>query len=447
MSLPYGVNITQSDMRSMLEQNDRLQSGVRTWRQLFGTAGLDYATKQSQLKSAYSDAIAEAYKSNLAQQNQILGTGLAQGSTEQLLASNRQSLNEAYQNYISNYAKDLSTAASDYSKNVSSISEALDTRAKNFSDLYKSAYTYLSDEISDTTRTDESGTIYNYLAENAPDWLYDRDEQGKVTGVRSWEDLSRVLFDENQNLTREGIEFYDMVFNTIPDERYTKNDDTKVRSFDKWLSDTNPELREWYVSADPYNFSKRGTISGTANVLSGRESTDYTYGKYEYIDPDKSFALDENLVSTFNNLNDAYKRLNDLSAMTVSGTDFDDWYKKQPKAVQEFVKAHPVQDNAGDEMVVKYNAIKPVREEIKKQNAAVLDLINSTYTDFDKDLLNTLGKRGYDTLREELSTEYKKLEEALKAGEGKEAYSSLKSIVNKANNFVSKQIGKRSSGF
>ena len=35
MALQYGMNITASDMRSLLEKNDKQQSGVRTWRQLF----------------------------------------------------------------------------------------------------------------------------------------------------------------------------------------------------------------------------------------------------------------------------------------------------------------------------------------------------------------------------------------------------------------------------
>ena len=40
MRLQYGMNITASNMRNILEKNDKQQNGVRTWRQLFGNASL-----------------------------------------------------------------------------------------------------------------------------------------------------------------------------------------------------------------------------------------------------------------------------------------------------------------------------------------------------------------------------------------------------------------------
>ena len=56
--------------------------------------------------------------------------------------------------------------------------------------------------------------------------------------------------------------------------------------FDEWLSKNNPELRDWWLTQDVYNYTREGTNRGSANVLSGRESTDKTYHPSEYsLDP------------------------------------------------------------------------------------------------------------------------------------------------------------------
>ena len=79
MALQYGVNITASDMRSILEKNDKQQSGVRTWRQLLGNASLGYQSQLDKNKSYYNDAMLQAYKSNFAQNNNIIGAGINAG--------------------------------------------------------------------------------------------------------------------------------------------------------------------------------------------------------------------------------------------------------------------------------------------------------------------------------------------------------------------------------
>ena len=147
MALQYGMNITESDMRRLLEQNDRQQSGVRTWRQLFGNAALGYEAQTAGITSDYSDAIAQAYKSNLAQNSAILNSGISAGATKELLMQNRDALHSAYQTYVQNYGKDMTTATNAYRNEQAAIDTALNERSAKFANLYNSAYKYLIDEV------------------------------------------------------------------------------------------------------------------------------------------------------------------------------------------------------------------------------------------------------------------------------------------------------------
>ena len=300
MALQYGVNITASDMRNILEQNDKQQNGVRSWRQLFGNASLGYESQADALKSYYSDAMAQAYKSNFAQQNAIMGAGLNVGATRELVSANRQDLQGAYDTYIKNYATNLQSAASDYGSEVTAIDEALTERATNFANLYDSAYKYLSSELFGSTLTYDGTTpIYekdgkeeklvgyeeineNYLTEHGLDWLTTTGADG-VTSLKSWGDIKAAMVNDDGTLNEQGQLFFDAMFNTRP-EGYLKNTDESTKSFDAWLSEEDNDLYNWLSGQDLFNHTFAGTNLGTANVLTGRESTDDTYATHQYVD-------------------------------------------------------------------------------------------------------------------------------------------------------------------
>lgn len=308
MALQYGMNITASDMRSLLEKNDKQQSGVRTWRQLFGNASLGFNAQSDAITTDYSDAIAKAYKANFEQNNAIMGAGLSTGVTREMLSQSRNDLHTAYETYVRNYGSDVATAAKTYGEEVGAIDTALTERATNFSNLYNSAYKYLSEELFGATKTlpgaADNGAVakyegegkdaefagyepvnLDYVNEHGLQWIYKLDEDGNPTDqLRDWDSLSEDLFNNDGSLTKRGIAFFDQMFNTPYESYMHVEGDREIRSFDEWLSETNPELRDWWVSPDTFNYNFAGTNKGTSQVMTGRESTDDVYGAYEYAD-------------------------------------------------------------------------------------------------------------------------------------------------------------------
>ena len=306
-TLPYGINITASDMRNIIEQNDKQQTGIRSWRQLFGNASLGYEAQADALKTDYNKAIADAYAANFQQQNNLMGQGLNVGATQELIGMNRQDLLSAYSNYMRDYQNAQSEIAQTYQDEVSMIDTALNERAENFANLYNSAYQYLAKELvgsthlvtdpdtplyyenkEEGTTTTEGGKGKEYAGQaKKPEdiaigqglsWLVDPDSGQALP----WEQLSTLLFDDSGALTQRGIQYFDQLMNMRP-EGYTKADGTAVKSFDAWLAEENPELRTWFASADPFNYTFKGTNAGTAAAYAGRESTDEAYNEGEYL--------------------------------------------------------------------------------------------------------------------------------------------------------------------
>lgn len=275
MALQSGFNLPASDMAQILEKNDKTAQGIRTWRSLFGNASLANVSATDKLTTSYSDAIAQAYRANLEQENQIMGAGLSSGATKSLLALSRDELQQTYDNYLANYSSALGNVASAYNEEVATITSALGDRAQNLSDLYNSAYKYLSEEIYPSTYTDPNGNVSSYLDNYGLSWLYNTDDSGTTT-LKDWDQIAKDAFDEERNINTYGQRFFNAIFNARP-EGYQLTDAegnvVNTRTFDQWLSDVNPELREWYASADPFNYTFAGTSKGTALSLLGMDST------------------------------------------------------------------------------------------------------------------------------------------------------------------------------
>lgn len=275
MALQSGFNLPASDMAQILEKNDKTAQGIRTWRSLFGNASLANASAMDKLTTSYSDAIAQAYRANLEQENQIMGAGLSSGATKSLLALSRDELQQTYDNYLANYSSALGDVASAYNEEVSTISAALGDRAQNLSDLYNSAYQYLSEEIYPSTYTDAEGNVSNYLDNYGFNWLYNTDESGMTT-LKNWDQIAKEAFDEEGNINTYGQNLFNALFNARPEGYQLTDADGNIvntRTFDQWLGDVNPELREWYAGADPFNYTFAGTNKGTAQTLLDMDST------------------------------------------------------------------------------------------------------------------------------------------------------------------------------
>ena len=305
MANMYGVNLTQTDMAKALANMERQQNGVKTWDQYFGAASLGYQKEQSALTSDLSEAMNQAYQSYLGQQNIVKDSGLSLGQQERLRDLSAKELSNTYNTYLANYQSAINDLTKTYSANVNAIEEALNTEATNYLSLVNSAYDYLSEELYNAT--DSSGTSlltnrglskYLYTAEDAEKGL------GTEGELMSWQDIKEKLFSEEGNLTPEGVEFFDIVYNMQPQSYYI--DDKYARSFGQWLSDRDiankTNLYEFYTSADPFNYSFAGNRAGTLNVLLGRESTDTKYDKSEYyIDNSAEISKKDREVNSLKN--------------------------------------------------------------------------------------------------------------------------------------------------
>lgn len=331
MALRYGMNITASDMKKLLEENDKQQSGVRSWRQLFGNASLGYEAQSRALRSDYASAIAEAYKSNLAQQNALIASGLSTGATKEMIGANRRDLQNAYDTYIRNYNQNASGIAENYNAEVSSINQALTERATNFANLYDSAYKYLSEELAGSSFANPAGETIDVLTDQGLDWLYTKDAEGNLTtDLMPWHDLSNILFNSNGVMTDRGREFYDAMFN-LPQQEWQNAAGERTRTFDEWLSQqtdtfgnydatnlpgmakTGKELRDWWVSQDDFNYTFAGTNKGTAQSSIGLESADQNY------------VGDKDIIETVNpvTIANADTAITDI---TAHRTNFNDTY-------------------------------------------------------------------------------------------------------------------------
>lgn len=286
MGLKFGFNIGTSDMKSLLEKNERQMSGVRSWKQLFGSAAQSYQSQASALTSAYSDTIAQAYRSSMAQADAIASAGLNLGATQELIANNRAALHSAYQTYVQNYGQAVNTNAQNYANTVAAYDKELTARAENFSKLYNYAYKYLAEELVGSTYTGNAGgSIANgtsWLTANKLDWLYDPTTGQAKTWRQLTTDENNPLVDQTTSeLTSYGREFFDAMFNAST-RGYQTTKGEATRGFDEWLSDTDADLRDWYVSGDVYNYNLRGTNLGTAKALLGLGSTDVEYATREH---------------------------------------------------------------------------------------------------------------------------------------------------------------------
>lgn len=283
MSLRTGYNITSGDLKTILEKQDKQADGIRSWQKLFGNTSLSYSSSKDALSTDYSRIINEAYLNNMARENAILGVGLSTGSAKELVSANRADLRQAYETYITNYRKEQSLLDESYATAVSEIDTALTDRAQNFTDIYSNAYKYIEDELSGASN--KNGELWNNNAfvRSLYDIKTETIDGNDVTTatLKPWSLASADFFDKEGNLTKKGQEFYDFTFNFLPED-YVNEEGKAIRSFDAWLSDTNPDLRNWWINPDIYNYTFEGSNVGTSKTIIGLDSTDQLYRRGDY---------------------------------------------------------------------------------------------------------------------------------------------------------------------
>lgn len=366
--LLYGTNILASDLAPQLEAYERNQQGVNAWRNLFGNASLQNMAAQDTLKTDYASAAAEAYKTYQKQKNDAFAARLAPGATADIAAqANRDFINSAYSQYVSKYLEDANKLAENYGNTITGISDSLTERAENYASLYRSAYDYLAKELAGAEKTVDNVTS-GWLADNSfADFLT------KKGDLRSWNDISKELFDADRNLTNKGRRFYDVVFNADPKDYITVDEKTgeegRTRGFDEWLATSNPTLRDWYVSGDYITGGKQSTNVKQGLGLEDRPYTsrDYTdfsdyagYGIKEF-DKDDSASVSAKAIKT---LKELQKEYNDFKISEEIGKYLQE--KRKKGELKEHVDWTPAYNRAREIMLDKKKSLNEKYSEAMK---------------------------------------------------------------------------------
>lgn len=267
-TIPYGLTMTASNAADIVKANYKDLSGENPWTKMLGSAGRSYQQDVGDVSRDYSDVIASAYQANLANRDITARSPLSAASADIMSRLSQQDLMNTYNTYKQNYQKNLATATENYANNVNTINTAYQTETDNLSKLYSALYDYAKSDLASATgvflpdnpETDSSG---NVIQPEAASWFKNQglewalDEEGNLLAQDA---LVNILYDENKALTNKGEQFFNALLNART-EGYTSIGDKgeyATRGFDKWLSETNPELRQWYASYNPYYAGKTG---------------------------------------------------------------------------------------------------------------------------------------------------------------------------------------------
>ena len=364
----YGVNLPASQLKPVLADMQRNQQGVSTWNQLLGATSLGYQKQQSALTQQYGEAINEAYKAHLGTNQNIANLGLSEEQRANQFGLSLADLENTYNKYLSSYNETATELATKYAEGISAIDNTLTQEAENYSKLLNSAYTYLSEELYPATLSDEKGNIIgNYLDKSILNKYIDKD--GKLMSAN---DVYTKLFNLEGQLTDEGREFFDAIYNAKDLAGYQTNFNKEIfdtRSFDKWLSDTDAELRNFFASADPYNFNFAGTRKGTLQQMLGMESTDNTYNQGQYYNEEKFNNAVKNIENTM------------ATAIKSNNTVYTKGYKA-PTSVRDFDNAMTADFSKGTKSTKAsygevYNNVKDMLgwKNVRENKAAVKGII------------------------------------------------------------------------
>ena len=301
----YGQIFSANDIAKQLKEANRTYEGLKTWEQLYGSVNIAEQQMMSSLKQDYSKEIGQAYLSSLQQEQDILTSNIGQGYKEQMLSENQLALEEAFEAYQQNYLQGVQSISENTAKATSQITSQLEQQADYTKQFAESPYQYLSylyDEYNDNELFTQD-EWKRYLT---------TDEEG-VERLKTWEELTQNFFDENNELTTLGVDFYDQMLNQIAQGEYG------LPSYGKWLSETNEDLFNWMQTYNPYNYTEAGTQFGTLKTMLGLKSTDDTYTFAERFAGMSKEEVDESLskfIDYSNKLSQSTSNIKDIKNYT-----------------------------------------------------------------------------------------------------------------------------------
>lgn len=288
----YGMVYDVNEIKRHLAEANRDYTGRKTWESLYGSIDLAKQQQLKQLDTDYSQAAAQAYAAAYRNDMDIATSDLGQGYKAAAIEDSDIALQEAYNAYRSNYLKGVAEVDASAEQARKGVTDALNKQAEYTTQYANAPYEYLQylfDMYAEGSN--EENIFYNEdLWKRYTNEV--KDEQGNLTGERelkSWEDIVNSgayeeitdesgntqrqwtgLYDDKDNLTIKGADFFDQMFNQLAYEG-------RGVSFGQWLAENNQELYDWSQSYNPYDYTEARSNEGSFKTMVGLTSTDEKY--------------------------------------------------------------------------------------------------------------------------------------------------------------------------
>lgn len=256
MTIGQGTIFTSSDVKSQLREANRNYQGFNPWSQAYASISLSEREGIDRLTGQYRDAMNQAYISSLQQKHAILNSNMGQGFRNAALDENKSILDDAFESYRNSYLSGVNEVKSSADSARTEIDSLLSSYAKNMSAFGNAHFNYLGwlyKKNPDAFGLDTEKFVNNPNKLGLSMYLKS-DESGELV-PKTLGEFTSLVFDEDGNLTEEGARIFE--------EIETGNYISAGQRFGDYLAEVNPELYDWAVSADPYNFTKNGTAAGT----------------------------------------------------------------------------------------------------------------------------------------------------------------------------------------
>lgn len=275
-----GAVWTSKNVANQLYEQNRDYNNRQTWHTALAENTAQGSTALAELERQYNTATNEAYVSYLKNKNALQNSAVVGEGKNELLSQNDLALQEAYDSYRNSLAEGSAQIASAVAESETAINKALEEQAQYTADYANLHWDYLEQLFYDYGQGEN--TIFdNKLwskytvdepvldAEGNP--MYD-DQGNPVTEKRimTRDELASQLYDENGNLTMQGVDFYDQIENAVAQGG-------TGMSWGDYLAENNEDLFNWAASYNPYNYTFEGTNAGTFRTMVGMASTDNMY--------------------------------------------------------------------------------------------------------------------------------------------------------------------------
>lgn len=305
--MPY-IFPTESIM-SQLQNANKDYYGRKTWENLYGNIDLARQSEIGALQQDYSQSVLDTYESAYRAKQNVMASNLGQGYKLAGTSDIDLAAADAYEAFRQNYMSGASKVNQAYGEQTAAVTSALQSEAENYQQIATSPYEYLQNLFKTSFEGDDSKNPF--LTTTAlQDYVIRNAETNEYT-LKTWDQLAAGgLFDEKGYITDAGTKFYNNIFNLDPSIVGT--------TYGTWLYENNPELYNWAMATNPYDFNIKGTNIGSFKELLGLEQTptvDTETG--EIIEPDEAedFTIlpeDETITSIANTVDEINKAIEDF---------------------------------------------------------------------------------------------------------------------------------------